>query len=143
MSIETGLFQLIQTNVGIADLVDMSAGDGLYWILAPKSKQKSVNIPFIVLSWVATSDTIAMAGDAGFRNALLQIDCYGSTYYESKAVADAVRALLKSYHGTLPDTDSTIVAGVLQTKDWDMPYEEGSVGFVYRALQEYRVWYYE
>ena len=54
-----------------------------------------------------------------------------------------MRDLLKSYKGTLPDTDSTVVAGVLQTKDWDMPYEEGAVGFVYRRMLEFRVWYQE
>jgi uncharacterized protein DUF3168 len=137
MAIEQGLFQLIQANAGISSLVTMTGDKGLYWILAPKA----ATFPLIVLGWVATTDTIAMSGDLGFRNALLQIDCYSSQYYNSRAIADAVRDLLSSYKGTLPDTDATVVAGVLQTKDWDMPYEEGSVGFVYRAMLEFRVWY--
>src|SRR5579864_9228290 len=130
MSIEKGLFQLIQSDAGVSSLVSMTGGKGLYWILVPKGAA----YPCIVLSWVATSDTIATSGDLGFRNGLLQVDCYSSQYYPSKAIAIAVRDLLKSYKGTLPDTDSTVVAGVLQTKDWDMPYEEGAVGFVYRSL---------
>jgi hypothetical protein len=137
MSVEKGLFQLIQSNAGISSLVNMANGKGLYWILAPKSS----SFPLIVLTRVATTDTIAMAGDLGFRNALFQVDCYAGDFYTTRAVAAAVRELLESYSGTLPDTDSTVVNAVLQTKDWDYPYEEGSVGFVYRAMLEFRVWY--
>jgi hypothetical protein len=139
MSIEKGLFQLIQSDATVASYVTMTGGKGLYWVLVPKGSA----YPCIVLSWIGTLDTIAFSGDLGLRNGLLQIDCYSSQYYNSKDIADAVRDVLKSYKGTLPDVDSTAVAGVLQTKDWDMPYEEGAVGFVYRALLEFRVWYYD
>ena len=139
MSVEKGLFQLIQSDAGVSSLVSMANGKGVYWILAPKSS----SFPLIVLNRVATTDTIAMEGDLGFRNALFQVDCYAGDFYSSRAVAAAVRSLLESYKGTLPDTDATEVAGVLQTKDWDYPYEEGSVGFVYRAMLEFRVWYRE
>ena len=139
MGIEKGLFQLIQTDSVVSSLVDMTGGKGVYWILVPKGAA----YPCIVLSRVATSDTNTVAGDAGFRNALFQIDCYASTYYPAKAIAAAVRNVLKSFKGNLPDAESTAVGGVLQTKDWDMPYEEGATGFVNRALLEFRVWYYD
>jgi hypothetical protein len=135
MSVEKGLFQLVQSNAGIASLVTTTNGNGVYWILAPKA----ATFPLIVLSRVATDDTIAMAGDLGFRGALFQVDSYAGDFYTSRAVAAAVRELLESYKGTLPD--GTVVDAVLQEKDWDFPYEEGSVGFIYRAMQQFRVWY--
>ena len=135
--IEQGIFQLIQADSGVNSLVSMGANKGLYWVLAPKG----ASYPLIVLGWVATTDTIAFEGDLDFRNGLLQIDCYSSQYLNSRQVAAAVRDLLKSYRGTLPDTDATVVAGAMQTKDWDMPYEEGSTGFVYRAMLEFRIFY--
>ncbi len=101
------------------------------------------HLAFHRLSRVATSDEYTVDGPVGFRNALFQVDCYGDTYYKSRAVADAVREALWSYSGTMPDSDATIVNAVLVTKDWDMPYEEGSapVGFIYRTLLEFRVFY--
>jgi hypothetical protein len=51
--------------------------------------------------------------------------------------------LLESYMGNLPDTDATPVSAVLTEKDWDMPYEEGGKGFVYRALLEFRIHFYD
>lgn len=133
--IEKGLFQLVQSNSGIAALVSTTSGKGVYWMLAPKAAV----FPLVVLSRVATTDTVTMDGDVGFRNALFQVDSYAGDYYTSRAVASAVRELLASYNGTL--SGGTVVNAVLQTKDWDFPYEEGAVGFVYRAMQEFRVWY--
>jgi hypothetical protein len=142
MGIEQGLFQLIQSDPTTASLVSMTNGKGVYWVLAPKTGS-STALPNIILFRDSTNDTITMDGDLGFRNTLFQIDCYASDYYTSRAVAQAVRNLLKSFSGQLPDVQGTVVGGVFQTKDWDMPYEEGGVGFVFRAMLEFRIWYYE
>jgi hypothetical protein len=142
MSIEKGLFQLIQSDPTTASLVNMTNGAGLYWVMAPKTG-KATALPNIILNRVATTDTLTMQGDVGFRNALFQIDCYAGDYLTSRAVALAIRDLLKSYSGNLPDVQSTAVGAVFQTKDWDLPYEEGGVGFVFRAMLEFRIWYYD
>ena len=138
--IEQGLYELITTDSGITSL----ATGGVYWMLAPKGAA----VPYIILSRVATGDTYDMAGATGLRDGLFQVDCYASGagnvgYYQARAMAVAVRELLESYKGTLPDTDSTIVDAVFTEKDWDMPYEEGAKGFVYRALLEFRIWHNE
>jgi hypothetical protein len=137
--IEQGLFQLIQSDPTTSSLVSMANGNGVAWILAPKAWL----LPYIVLNRVTTLDTITMVGDVGFRNALFQIDAYAGDYYTSRKIALAIRDLLKSYLGNLPDTDATAVGGVFQTKDEDLMYEEGGVGFVFRAMQVFRIWYYD
>jgi hypothetical protein len=133
--VEQGLYQLIESDGDIDALVN-----GVYWILAPKGAV----VPYIVLSRVATTDVYTMNGATGTRSALFQVDCYATDFYTSRSIALAVRELLESYRGNLPDVNATAVAAVLTAKDWDMPYEEGSgKGFVYRALLQFRVWYYD
>ena len=84
-----------------------------------------------------------MVGDTSLREGLFQADCYPADYYGSRAVAKAVWNLLKSHRGTLPDTDSTKVQATFIDKDWDMPYQEGAKGFVFRALLHFRVHFEE
>lgn len=133
--IEKGLFRLIQSDANVATVVTTTNGAGVYWVLLPKGGA----IPCIILSRVATDDTYAMSGSMKFRGALFQVDCYAASFYDARSLGDIVRHLLESYIGTL--ADGTVVSGIQVTKDWDMPYEEGGKGFVYRALIEVRVWY--
>lgn len=133
--IEKGLFQLIQSDVNIAKQVTTTNGAGVYWVLMPKGAA----VPCIVLSRTATADTITMQGATPLRGALIQLDCYASTYYAARSLSAVARKLIESFRGTLPD--GTEMRGALITKDWDMPFEEGALGFVYRAMLELRVWY--
>jgi len=133
--IEQGLFQILTNESTITALV----GAKVYWILAPKG----ATLPYVIASRVATEDTHTVDGAIGLRGGLFQVDCYATDYYTSVAIANAVRKFLGAYRGNLPDTDSTAVQGVLIEKNWDMPYEEGAKGFVYRQLLEFRVWYAE
>lgn len=133
--IEKGLLKLLEQDADVSALV----GTGVYWILAPKGKP----LPYVVLSRVTTGDTYSMAGATGLRDAVFQVDCFATDYYSARGVAFAVRMLLESYKGNLPDAESTSVSSVMTEKDWDMPYEEGAKGFVYRALLEFRVWHYD
>jgi hypothetical protein len=137
--IEQGLFKLIQSDAGVSALVTMTKGNGLYWILVPKGAM----YPVIVLQRVVTNDVHTMGGDPGIREALFQVDCYSSQYLNARAISTAVRNCLEYYKGVLSDSDSTVVESILTSKDWDLSYEEGSVGFVYRAMLEFRIWYQE
>jgi hypothetical protein len=134
MAVEQGIYELVNADSGITALAN-----GVYWVLAPKGAV----VPYLVLSRVATGDTYTMDGSTGFRDGLFQVDCFATDYYTSRSISLAVRQLLESYRGNLPDANSTAVCGVFTEKDWDMPYEEGAKGFVYRALLQFRVWYYD
>jgi hypothetical protein len=135
--IEKGLFQLIQSDANIAKLVNTNNGAGVYWVLMPKGAA----VPCIVLSRTATQDTLTMQGATALRGALIQLDCYGANYYSARSLSTVARQLIESFKGTLPD--GTVMKGALITKDWDMPYEEGGTGFVFRAMLEFRLWYIE
>ena len=131
--IEKGLYELLTQDTGVSALV----GSKVFHILAPKGTA----IPFVVISRVATEDCYDMAGTAGLRSALFQFDCYGSDFYTSRSISLAVRQLLENYRGTLGDGSK--VSAVITEKDWDMPYEEGGKGFVYRALLGFRFHFYD
>ncbi len=135
--IEQGLFQLIQSNTNIAKQVTTANGAGVYWMLMPKGAA----VPCIVLSRTATTDTLTIQGATPLRGALIQLDCYASTYYSARQLSTVARKLIESFQGTLPD--GTVMQGAFIKKDWDMPFQEGVLGFVYRALLEFRVWYVE
>src|ERR1039457_4915184 len=110
MAIEQGLFTYIQSSSQLAAFADTTNGKGVYWVLMPKGAV----IPCIVLSRTATADTYAMQGSLEFRGALFQADCYGANYYSSRAIADAVRAVIESLVNiTLPD--GTVASGALIT----------------------------
>ena len=79
-----------------------------------------------------------MAGPIGLRGALVQVDCYTDSttgvtnaYYTVRALSKAVRQALGAFTGNLPDADATAVQAVFTEKDSDMPYEEGSKGYVF------------
>lgn len=135
--IEQALFQLVtqESTIQSAVGVDANGTTRAYWILAPQG----AIIPFLIFSRVGTTENYAMSGTTGLREALFQIVCYSSTYYQSRNISGVVRNFLKNYTGTLPD--STVVDSIFIEKDWDDRYEEGSKGFVYGAYLQFRVWF--
>jgi hypothetical protein len=139
--IEQGLLQYVGSDSAVKSLVpnDAAGNPQIYWILAPKGAV----LPYIVMSRIATGDMYTTKGATGFRDGLFQVDSYASTFYTARAIALAVRKVLQSFQGNLPDADSTAVNAVFTEKDWDVPYEEGGKGFVFRALLQFRVWYYD
>jgi hypothetical protein len=135
MAIEQGILQLLTGDEQTSALV----GARVFWILAPKGAV----LPYVILSRVTTSDDYDTLGATGFRHGLFQADCYATDFYTSRAIAQAVRMLLESYYGNLPDTDATPVSGVVSEKDFDLTYEAGGKGFVFRAVLEFRFHFYD
>jgi hypothetical protein len=135
--IEQGLYTLVtqSSTVKAAVGTDANGTTSAFWILAPQGAK----LPFLIFSRVSTSDVYTMAGGAGVRNSLIQIVCYATTYYNSRAIADAVRRFLTGYKGTL--SDGTVVDSIFCDKDFDRQFEEGGKGFIYSAVLQFRVWY--
>jgi hypothetical protein len=131
--IEKGIYGLLTQATSVSALV----GNRVYYILQPKGTL----VPSVVIGTVATDDVYSVAGASGLRFGLYQFDAYAADYYSCRAVSRAVRLLLENYKGNLPDADATTVLGCMIEKDWDMPYEAGQFGFVYRALLEVRFIY--
>lgn len=56
-------------------------------------------LPRLVLNTVSGSEDLTLDGPTGVTPARVQVDCYGSTYYNALLVSRAVRALLSGHAG--------------------------------------------
>lgn len=79
--------------------------DGGVWPVARTDGQ--ITTPFIVYSRVSSVPTSTLDGDApALTRVRVQVDCYGATYEEAKALADSVRAaMLAAPFKNLPDSE--------------------------------------
>jgi Protein of unknown function (DUF3168) len=141
MAIEQGLFKLLASSSNITALIpnDANGNPQIYWVMAPKGAV----VPYIVLTRVNTVDTYTMQGATTLRSGLFQVDCYSTNYYPARQISTAVRTVMEPFQGNLLDTNATYVESIFVEKDWDMPYDEGGKGFVFRGMLEFKVWYYE
>ena len=135
MSFTKGLYELLAADPGTSAIV----GNRIYFIHQPKG----TSVPSVVMSNIATNDFYSLSGNTGLREGIWQFDCYAADYYSANALQLAVRALLENYVGNLPDAGATAVISSIITKSWDLAYEPGSKGFIFRSLLEVRMHYYD
>jgi hypothetical protein len=138
---EQGLYQLLTQDQGdpltgrtsVASLI----GDRAFWLLAPKETRT----PFVVMQLVVTQDTYSAQGANKLRIKHVQFDSYGTTSTDPLTgvvvVSDAIRKLLQSFSGQLPD--GTPINGCIVTRDMDMGYEPGTSGYEFRRLLEVQI----
>ncbi|OGG44112.1 MAG: hypothetical protein A3F84_27770 [Candidatus Handelsmanbacteria bacterium RIFCSPLOWO2_12_FULL_64_10] len=94
MSIESGLYDHLRRNGAIADLV----GSRIY----PQQAERDASLPLIVYQRISTQrGRYNLRTTSGLAGPRIQLDCYGSTYAETKDVADAVLDLIDGYKGLL------------------------------------------
>lgn len=94
--------------------------------IAPLLRTQDLVLPAITLQRITLSPTNQFSGDGGLDQTRVQVDCYGATYSNARAVADAVRTAMKA----VP------ILMTLETERFDEPPNPG----VYCVTQEYEVW---
>jgi hypothetical protein len=140
--LEIGLYQKLRDDVGIGSppsggVVSWVSGR-VFWGRTPDN----VTLPAIVMTVVTTSDLgYTYQGASGLRKKMIQFDSYATKYTDAVKVSDAIRSLLQSYSGILPD--GTSVNGCVVVGDRDMGLEPGTTGFVYRRMLEVDCYYTE
>jgi hypothetical protein len=131
MSLETGIYQEMKSDTGVASLV----GNRIFGSRFPGNTTKPT-LPAIVY-FTYWSDTIrALDGPAALRFKKVQIDCYGEKYPDAVELADAVRVLFEGFKGTL--TNGVVVQSAEIQSEQDFTQEPGhpTQGFVYRRILE-------
>lgn len=129
--IEAGIFQLLKATGPVTDIV----GTNIF----PLWKKDMPN-PSVVFQGVTGMAVTSLDGENQLRVRRFQFDCYtpAASYFIARELSDAVRAALvpiSGAHGypyTLPD--GTVVQSATVHLDLDMPVEQGSGGYVARAL---------
>jgi hypothetical protein len=134
MAVEFGIYQLLRDN----PLVSSYVGGRIFGGRAPAGATE----PLIVFQTPVTQDLGYHAqGASGLRMARLQFDSYAKKYADTIKVKDAVRSVLQSFSGNLPD--GTPVNGCIVVRDMDFPFEPGNSGYSFRRLLEIDVQYTE
>ena len=73
-----------------------AAADRIYPLILPEMP----TYPAIAYQQVSAVHLHAMGSDAGLVRVRMQVTCWGSTYAEARAVADAITSKLSRYRGT-------------------------------------------
>ena len=89
---EEGFRALLQGDAGILAIVPAAR---INWGERPTREQ----LPAIVLTLVSGGESLTLDGPDGLAEARVQVDCYGATFAQARAVAEAVRARLNGYSG--------------------------------------------
>jgi hypothetical protein len=93
---EAALTSKLLGNASLAALV----GGRVHWDALPRSVSKR---PFVILQLVSGGDDYHMRGVSALRNWQVQIDAWGETADQAKAVSGAVRTALSGFSGTVND----------------------------------------
>lgn len=115
MTIEDGLVALLLADSGVSALV----GTRIYPLKLPQDD----GLPAIRFQRISGERVRTLDGPTGLVRPRIQIDAYGKTYAEAKAVAEAVEALLDGYSG--PAGTDQIEAVSLET---DRDLDENPLG---------------
>lgn len=130
---------IVARLTGWPDLKAM-IGDRVYPLRAPQN----ATAPFIIYQRVTGPRLRSLLGGSGMANPRMQIDSYGLTYAQAKAVAKQVRLALDNFRGTVPLSDGQSVKVGAASLETDRDLIDGNMDpELFRVLQEYSFWHEE
>jgi len=106
----------------------------------PWAAMQDKSLPFVTYYRVATDHVHSTDGCSGQAMALVQVNCWASTYAGAKTLSDGVRKALQDYAGTVGT--KTITAMKLEGESDVMELEiEGGESFRFGVQFEFAVWH--
>lgn len=120
---EQELLRTLQGNPGVSELV----GNKVFALLIPPGTR----LPCVTFQRIGGRPANTLCGHSGLEEIDLQIDAWGRSYAEAKAVAKAVRV-------AMPAGGPRFGAHLMEDQDL---YEDGTAYF--RVSMEYTVWFLE
>lgn len=108
----------------------------------PKRLPQNPTLPALTYQKVSARHVSSMEGSSNLQGALVQVDAYGRTYAEAKALVRQVQLALEGFRGTAGGVN---VQGVLFVTDQDMTDDQDAnlVGEQHRVSMDFRVWHQE
>ena len=139
--IQEGLYATLAGDAAVSALV----GTRIYPLMIPQQVYtESTKQPCIVYTLEGRSRQVRYSGTDTLVRGNLAIDCYARTYAAAQALADAVRALLEDYSGTMTGNGSPVSTNVVKKIFIDNELELVDVEpGLYRVGQSYTIWYDE
>ena len=131
--IEQGVVKLVQSSSAVKAL---TAGRGGWMAELPKDE--------ILPSWsyrvVSQVSEYGLTSRPGLVMKRFEVNSYGNNGGEAVTLAHAIDGALGGYHGTLTDTDSTVVNVILQTDEMDF-FDDARRSW--RKMLEYEVYFFQ
>lgn len=125
-----GLVRLVQGNAAVLALCPI----GGFADQLPKD--------FVLPAWIYKSVSLSrdytLTG-AGTNSMRYQVDCFGDDALAAVNLSKAVDDVLGNFHGTLTDSDSTLVDSCLLADRMTF-FDEAARSF--RVMTEYTIWYF-
>lgn len=113
-------------------------GTRIYPVLAPAS----ATLPFVTWRRTGIERQQTLGSPAGMPRVTVDYEIYGTTYEQTRSVADAMRRILDGYGGTVDNT--TVNQTSLENESDDFVTLAGAdLPPVYQVTQTYDVWWQE
>lgn len=134
-------------QAAVSSLLSISGSDPARYAIYPDTAPQSTRPPYAVYWQVSGPRVRHFEGAAGVSHPRVQIDCYGSTKAQSKAIARAIRDAI-DLTGSYTMGDSTIgnvrvqFVEVGEIDEYDPPISGGEYGFFCTSL-DVVIWFEE
>lgn len=129
---EAALIARLLGTPAVAGLVD---GTRVY----PGSRPQGDPLPGIVVTWISGAPIYTDDGETDLASARVQIDCWGETYSSAKDVAQAVRASLSAFQGTVSSV--TFQNILIEDERDDREAGLNDAQYLYRTNIDFIIWY--
>jgi hypothetical protein len=124
MTIQDELFTRLKDDAGVSAIV----GTGIYPVRLPQNK----STPALVYTQISGPRLHDLGGASDRAMPRFQVDCWADTAAAAKSLADAVRASLNGFNGTL-----TTIKATIRLDNEQEDYDDGAK--LYRVIQDYRL----
>jgi len=129
MTLEEGLYDHLTNDAGVSALV----GTRIYPLVVPQD----VALPAIAYQRISGPRDHAHDGPSGLGRARMQFTFVGTSYSQAKSVAEAVRASLDGFKGTM----GTVTVGAVLL---DNEHDSWATAFDKPVVRhDYMIWYQE
>jgi len=132
MQIEQAVLTELLADSGVTDLV----GERIYYVKAPQDVGK----PYVVFFKASAPREYSHDGASRLARPRFQFSCFATTYYEAKQIAEAIRAAIEAFSGTMGGDGGVEVGSCVCLNESDI-YEENTQ--LFHLAIDYLIWHKE
>ena len=132
--IAASVYSVLTGDVTLASLI----GTRAYSSVAPERCSR----PYVVFRLLSTVADSTLDGHDGLMDALIQVDCMAASQDGARSVADATRAALADYSGTIGGHETLRFRFEGEADNWELEMDGGE-DIIGRVTQTWGVWYCE
>ena len=132
MKIEQALSKELLAVDGVTDLI----AQRLYYVKAPQNVTK----PYVVFFKASGPREYSHDGASNLARPRFQFSCFATIYYVAKQIAEAIRAVIEAFSGTMGGAGGVEVGSCFCINESDM-YEDDTR--LYHVAIDYLIWHKE